>query len=177
MLVSLARAMNSLRLVLLGFVSLLIFAGCKPPGKNITDLQRKEAAHAESEARFAFTMRQWDRAEGLYVQATKLCPDTGAYWLGLGAARIQLGRRDGAKDAYKSALKAFEDEAAARKDEVEPWLKQAHVLALLGRVPEGRAVLEKAAKKFPNDRTVRTYLESKAYDRMVADPTFKQNAL
>ena len=158
-------------------VALSFFVGCKPRTKGITELQRKEAAHLESEAQFAVTMRQWDRAEGLFAKTTQLCPDTGFYWLSLGAMRVRLGKRDAAKDAYKNALKAFEVEADHNKSQGEPWLKQVEVLALLGRVEEGRATLEKAAKRFPNDRGVRAYIENKNFERMITDPSFKQSAL
>lgn len=146
-------------------------------GNGITELQRKEAAHLDSEAQFAVTMRQWDRAEGLYARAAQLCPDTGAYWVSLGAMRVRLGKRDAAKEAYRSALKAFETEAEKEKTDVEPWLKQVEVLALLGRADDGRALLDKMAKRFPNDRAVRAFVENKGFDRMVADPVFKQSAL
>jgi tetratricopeptide (TPR) repeat protein len=157
----------------------VVVAGCgkRTEGKGITELQRKEAAHLDSEAQFAITMRQWERAEGLYAKMTQLCPDTGPYWVSLGAMRVRLGKRETAKDAYKSALKAFEAEADKDKTQVEPWLKQVEVLALLGRTEDGRATLDKAAKRFPNDRTLRAFIEGKSFDRMIADPMFKQSAL
>jgi tetratricopeptide (TPR) repeat protein len=158
-------------------VALSFFAGCKPRPKATTDLQRKEAALADSEAQFAVTMRQWDRAEGLYAKAAQLSPDTGLYWLSLGAMRVRLNKRDAAKDAYKNALKAFEAEAEQNKARVEPWLKQVEVLALLGRVDEGRTTLEKVGKRFPADRTVRSFIDNKHFDRMLADPAFKQSAV
>lgn len=169
--------MNPLRIALLLAAALALLAGCKPRAKQITDLQRKEAAHLDSEAQFAVTMRQWERAEGLYAKATQICPDTGQYWMNLGATRVRGGKKDAARDAYKSALKAFENEAAEKKEEVEPLLGQIRVLALLGRVDDSRAVLEKAAKRFPNDRMVRALREDKNFDRMIADPAFKQDAL
>jgi tetratricopeptide (TPR) repeat protein len=169
--------MNPLRIAIFLTLVLALLAGCKPRSKQITELQRKEAAHIDSEAQFAVTMRQWDRAEGLYAKAAQVCPDTGQYWLNLGATRMRLGKRDTAKDAYKSALKAFEAEAAERKEDVEPWLGQIKVLALLGRADDSRAALEKAAKRFPNDRMLRVMREGKNFDQMLADPAFKQDAL
>lgn len=168
---------RALSLALLALAALAFGAGCKPRGKKITDLQRKEALHLDSEAQFAVTMRQWDRAEGLYLKATQLCPDTGSYWMSLGAMELRLSKRDAAKQAYQSALKAFEYEYSLDKTDVQPWLKQVEVLALLGRVDDARAMLEKIAKQYPNERAIRTYIENKGFDRMLADPTFKQNAL
>jgi tetratricopeptide (TPR) repeat protein len=168
---------RALGLALLGLAALSLATGCKPRMKAVTEHQRKEAANLESEAQFAVTMRQWERAEGLYSKAAQLCPDTGPYWLSLGVTRMRLGKRDAAKEAYNSALKAFEYEASVDKNDVEASLKQVEVLALLGRVDEGRTKLEKIAKQFPNDRGLRAFVENKSFDRMIADPAFKQNAL
>ena len=151
--------------------------GCGAKKSKITDLQRKEAAHLASEADFAINLRDWPRAEGLLTKAVKVCPDTGNYWLSLGTARIRAGNKSGAKEAYQGALKAFADEAGADKNDPEPWLRQAYVLALLGKTEDGRALLEKAAKKFPSDRSVRSFVENKQFDKLIAQPDFKQNAL
>jgi tetratricopeptide (TPR) repeat protein len=145
--------------------------------KKITDLQRKEAAHMASEAEFAITVRDWPRAEGLLAKAVQVCPDTGQYWLSLGTARIRAGNKNGAKEAYQGALRAFEGEADANKNDPEPWLRQAYVLGLLGRIDDGRALLDKALKKFPADRTVRSFVENKQFDKLIAQPDFKQIAL
>ena len=154
-------------------------AGCGGRKKEITELQRKQAEHLVAEADFAINMRDWARAEGVLARATNLVPDNGAYWSSLGATRVRLGNKAGAKDAYLRALKAYEEEAAADKTgtDVEPWLKQVYVLALLGRVNDGRALLEKIDKKFPRDRNVRAFIEGRQLDAMLADPLFKQAAL
>ncbi len=173
--------MKPTRLGALLFAALVLAlaAGCKPKPKAITELQRKEAEHHVAEASFAMNLRDWARAEGSLAQAVKLAPDTGVYWISLGSMRVRLGNKAGAKDAYLSALKAYED-AAARdetKKDAEPWLKQMQVLALLGRTDEARALLDKTAKKFPDNRNVRAFVDGKAFDKMIADPLFKQGAL
>lgn len=156
-------------------------AGCgakkQPPKKEITELQRKEAAHLASEADFAITVRQWERAEGLLAKAAELCPDTPEYWITLGTVRVRHGNRSGAKSAYETALAVYETDAGESATDSEPWLQQVYVLALLGRVDDARARLDKAAKQFPNDRAVRAFIEQKRLDAIVADPTFKQIAL
>lgn len=153
--------------------------GCGAKKKEITELQRKEADHLVAEADFAMNMRDWARAEGVLAKATSLVPDNGVYWTSLGAMRVRLGNKAGAKDAYLSALKAYEEEAAADKTkaDVEPWLKQVYVLALLGRVGDGRSLLEKINRQFPGNRNVRAFIEGKQFDAMLADPLFKQAAL
>jgi tetratricopeptide (TPR) repeat protein len=154
----------------------LALGGCARR-KQITELQRKQAAQLASEADFAMTLRDWARAESVLAKAVDISPDAGAYWVTLGTTRIRLGKRDAARTAYKRALDAYEGDAAATKTDVDPWLQQVYVLALLGRVNDGRALLEKVAKKFPGNRDVRAFIERKQYDQMLADPGFKEMAL
>ncbi len=156
-------------------VALFAFSGCHK--KEIPPIQRKQAANLVSEAQFALTMKDYARAEGLYAQATTLCPDTGDYWIGLGSSRVQLGQRDGARTAYKRALAAFEDAAKENKTDSGPALQQVYALALLGRADDARALANKLPARYPNDRDARAFVESKQLDRIVADPGFKQIAL
>lgn len=156
-------------------VALLAVAACAK--KEITPLQRKQAATLASEADFASTVRDYARAESLLAQAAALTPDTGVYWLGLGSARMNLGKKDDARDAYRRALAAFEDAARDQKAGTEPMMQQVYVLALLGRVDEARRVQDKMLKRFPNDRDSRAFVEEKQLERLLDDPKFKQLAL
>ena len=156
--------------------ALLIAFGCKPRMREVTSLQRKEAATLVSEAQFAVQIRDLARAEGLYVKATALCPDDGKYWVDLGALRVRLGNRDAARTAYRSALSAYEAAAADAK-EPQAMLQQVYVLALLGRADDARAVLTKTQKKFPDNRAVRGFTDGGQFDRMIDDPRFKEIAL
>lgn len=174
------------RILFLLAAILALGAGCGGgKKKEITTLQRKEAAALDSEAQFAFTVKDFARAEGLLARATELAPDTGALWLRLGMMRMRLGQRDGAKAAYKSALAAFQDAAEAveddpdpaKRNDPEPMLQQVTALALLGRVDDARKVITQITKRFPEHRAVRTFVEQKNLDRMLADPQFKELAL
>jgi Tfp pilus assembly protein PilF len=160
---------------------LLIAAFLLPTGcakkKEITPLQRKQAENMVSEAQFALSIREFARAEGLLVQATSLCPDTGAYWVTLGSTRVRMGQRDGARDAYKKALNAFENEADKNKEDAQPALQQVYVMALMGRVDDARALQDKLVKRYPNNREVRAFVDQKGLDRLLADPGFKQLSL
>lgn len=151
--------------------------GCGKAKREITELQRKQAAHLASEAQFALTMRDFPGAEISLAKAVELTPDDGALWLSLGAARMKQGKRGDAKDAYRGALRAFEAEAKDNKADSEPWLQQVHVLALLGQKDDGRALLEKTARQFPADRNVKLFVEEKQFDRLLEDPRFKEMAL
>lgn len=153
----------------------LVPSGCAK--KQITDLDRKKAATLVSEAEFAVTVREYPRAEGLLVQATTLCPDDGSYWLSLGSTRMRMGRRDGARTAYKHALDAFADAAAKDKTDAAAGLQQVMVLALLGRVDDARAFQVKLLKQHPDDSNLRTFVTEKRLDQLLSDPEYKQLAL
>lgn len=151
-------------------------AGCGPAGKVPTERERREAAQLASEAQFAVTLKDWPRAEKLYVQATAVHPD-GAYYLGLGAVRVRQGNRAGARDAYEAAIKSCEFDAKQNPKDPEPWIRHAYILAMLGRADEGRALLGKAEKRFGDNRRMRSFLESKQFDAMIGSPGFKESAL
>lgn len=158
-------------------VGLLFFSsGCGAKRKVVTERDRKEAAALASEAQFAMSVREWSRAEGLLAKAVQLVPD-GDLYLTLGSARVRMNDRSAARDAYRMALKLYEDEAARDTTRSDPWLKQIYVLALLGRPDDSRATAVKALKKFPNDARVKSFSDPKQFERMVGAPSFKDMAL
>jgi len=163
--------------LIVGAVSLFVAVGCKPRGKDISPLARKEAANLVSEAEFATTMRDYARAEPLYAKAVKLCPDVAEYWLALGADRCRLGDRSGAKSAYNEALSVYRDTYAREDSRTDARLREVYVLALLGRGPDAQKALEKAQKKFPSDRAVRSFIETRQLEQIQSDPSFKEIAL
>jgi len=151
-------------------------AGCSRH-KEITSLERKQAASDVSEAEFALNLRDYVRAEGLLTQAVAICPDTPEYWLNLGSVRRRLGNRDGAKAAYEQMLDVVRDLYRHDKTDPGPLLQQIYVLALLSRMDEARAVLEQAQKEHPDDGNVRAFVEGHQLERFQTDPTFKASAL
>jgi tetratricopeptide (TPR) repeat protein len=169
--------MNIVRygLVSLAAFTLLAVSGCARR-KEVTERDRKEAAFLISEAQFAMTVREWARAEGLLVKAVAVAPQ-GDSWLSLGGVRMRLNNRDGAREAYQSALKAFEQESAQNYKASEPWVKQAFVLGLLGRKSDSQAVIARAAKIFPNDAKIRALTDPKELERMFSTQNFKEMAL
>lgn len=158
---------------------LVLFAafGCSRKQPEVSELQRKEAAHLFSEAEFAITLRDWARAESVLSRVVQLAPDTGVYWINLGVARMRLDHRNGAREAYQKALRVFEAEAAREARDPDPWLQQIHLLALLGRADDARKLQEKMAKRFPNDRNVLSFIQGRQLDAMLGDPAFKEMAL
>ncbi|HVU25031.1 MAG TPA: tetratricopeptide repeat protein [Opitutus sp.] len=157
--------------------ALLLAAACsKPKPKVITPLQRKEAANLVSEANFAVTLRDYARAQPLLEKAVALCPDDAESWVNLGIVRRRQGNAAGAKDAYQSALAAYREAAEQNPAEPERRMHEIYALALLGRVDEARAVLEKARKKNPENRPLRQFAETKQIERLLDDPRFKEVA-
>jgi Flp pilus assembly protein TadD len=156
-------------------IMFLALAGCKP--KEITPLQRKEAASVASEAQFAVTMRDYARARPLFEKATQLCPDDGEYWLGLGIMCRRLNDNSAAKAAYEKARSAYHETYDNKPAEVEALLQELYALALLGRLDEAQGLLAKAVKQHPEDSRLRAFADNKQLDRVVADPSFKEIAL
>ncbi len=159
------------------FAAIALLAGCGPKRKEVSDRERKEAAHLASEAQFALSLKDYARTESLLAKAVELTPDAAPLWISLGSARVRQGKKDTAKTAYLGALTAYALEIAEKPEHPESWLKKVYVLALLGRTDEARSFLEKTAKKFPDTRNVKQFVEAKQFDRMLADPIFKDIAL
>ena len=164
-------------IVLFVAVALVASSGCKPKPKEITQLQRKEAASLVSEAEFAMSLRDYARAEPLFQKATELCPDDGGYWLGLGINRRRLANVKGAKEAYENARSAFREAYETDRTESEALLKEVYTLALLGRIDDATKALEKARKQDPADSRMRLFAENKQLERLVEEPSFKEIAL
>ena len=166
--------MRRLLLLLLG-LAVGFTAGCKR--KEVTSLQRKQAASLASEADFAISLRDYARAEGLLTQAVTVCPDIPDYWLNLGMMRRRLGNRPGAKAAYEQTLALARDNSRRDAANPMPLLQQVYVLAVLGRVDEARATLAQAQKILPDDRSIRAFVENRDLDRILVTPVFKEIAL
>ena len=162
---------------LLVAAAMLLAAGCKPKPKEIPALARKQAANLVSEANFAVTLRDYARAEPLFEQAAKLCPDNGDYWLSLGMTRRRQNNLGGAKEAYRAALGAYRDAAELNPKDSAPRLQEIYTLALLGQIDDARAALGKARKKLPDDRNLRDFEGSRQLDRLLSDRGFKEVAL
>jgi len=160
---------------LLAGLAAVLTAGCGR--KEVTSLQRKQAASLVSEADFALNLRDNPRAEALLTQAVAACPDTPEYWLKLGSVRRRLDNRAGAKAAYEELLDLAKANYQRDAKNPQPLLQQVYALALLGRMDDARAVLEKAKKNHPDDRNIRAFVEDRQLDRLPDDPGFKEMAL
>ncbi len=150
----------------------LILCACHP--REITSLERKEAANIQSEADFAVTLRDWSRAEGLLAKAAALCPDQGDTWMNLGIVRMRLHNPGGARSAYKSALSAYEADSKRDKASSTSVIRRAYVLVVLGRADEARSLLNRERSDHPDDRRLRSFAESNGVAKMLADPGLKE---
>lgn len=152
----------------------LAVAGCGRP--KITETERQEALLAASEASFASNLKDWKRAADNFAKAADLCPDNGDYWLKLGLMRVRADDRPGARAAYKKALGAYKDAFAQNPADTSPVISQAYILVLLGQADRAREVLAKGSAKRPDDPRLKTFIERRALDNMIADPNTKANA-
>lgn len=155
----------------------LLAAGCGKKAREITDLERKQAASLVSEAEFAMTLRDFARAEPLFAQAAELCPDTSEYWVNLGVVRKRQGNTNGAKEAYQEALKACRETYKADETDVGAMLQEVQILVMLGEVDDAKDALAKARKRKPDDRDLRLFEERNEIDNLLKDPRFKEIAL
>jgi Flp pilus assembly protein TadD len=150
----------------------VVLAGCR--AREITSIERKEAANILSEAQFAVALKDWSRAEGLYAKAAALCPDQGETWSGLGVARMRLHNPSGARDAYKSALAAYRDDMKRDPSNSMPVIRSASLLVILGRADEARSLVDGAFAKNPGDRRLQNFVEMKGVDKIAADPVIRE---
>jgi len=129
----------------------LALTGCRE--REITSTERTQAAADVSEADFAVTIKEYERAEGLYAAAAKLAPD-----------------------AYKSALKAYRQAFKHDPSDTTPVLREAYVLTILGKGDEARSLITDTRAKFPNDRSLQAFIDQKGIERMEQDPALKEIA-
>ena len=172
----LSRSLSCPRLLACGFAGaalLLGSAGCAKSDPRETELRRKQAEHLVAEADFAVNLREWTRAEGLLLKAAELTPENGEIWISIGATRVLRGDKAQARSAYERALSAFADAASEKSGaSADLWLRQVHVLALLGREKDARGLLEKASRRLQDNREVKAYLDHREIDRLLGDPAF-----
>ena len=159
--------------VLAAASALLSGAGCGKVDPKDAELRRKQAEHLLAEADFAVNLREWTRAEGLLLKATEVAPDEAEIWVSLGAARVLRGDKAQARTAYEQALSLYASAASEKSGApAEPWLRQVHILALLGREKDARVLLEKAGRRLDGNREVKAFTDGRELDRLLADPAF-----
>jgi len=158
--------------------ALLAMTGCKQkPQAEISPELRAQAAQFASEGEFSTQVRDYAAAEQSLLKAVQLDPVTPRYWKELGAVRKHLGNTSGARDAYQKSYDLLED--ARKKGSVSGGLilGEVETLVLMGKNEDAKDVLQKAAKEYPKDETLRQMIDNKIVDKMAADPTIKASIL
>ncbi len=151
----------------------MALSGCGREDARTVELRRKQADHLMAEADFAVSLREWTRAEGLLLKAAELAPDDGEIWISLGAARVLRGEKAQARSAYEKALSLYSAATSEKSGApAEPWLRQVHVLALLGREKEARTLLEKAGRRLEGNREAKDFIAGRRLELLLADPAF-----
>ena len=150
----------------------VVLAGCR--AREITSLERMEAANMVSEADFAVTLRDWPRAEGLFTKAAETCPDEGDIWINLGIVRMRMHNPDGARYAYKAALADYRDDFKKDSSDSVPVIRQAYLLVILGRPDDAHSLIDKTYAKYPDNRRLKNFVEVGGLDKIIADPGLKE---
>lgn len=150
----------------------VVLAGCR--AREITSLERMEAANMVSEADFAVTLRDWPRAEGLFTKAAETCPDEGDIWINLGIVRMRMHNPDGARSAYKAALADYRDDFKKDSSDSVPVIRQAYLLVILGRPDDAHSLIDKTYAKYPDNRRLKNFVEVSGLNKIIADPGLKE---
>jgi Flp pilus assembly protein TadD len=168
------------KFTLVGMAALLAMAGCKRKPQADAEISpevRAQAAQFAGEGEFSTQVRDYAAAEQSMLKAIQLDPVTPRYWKELGSARKHLGNTSGARDAYQKSFDLLE---AARKKNAGSGglvLGEVETLVLMGKNDDAKELLQKTAKDFPKDETLRQMIDNKIVDKMAADPTIKASIL
>jgi tetratricopeptide (TPR) repeat protein len=156
--------------------AVLLAAGCSKQPKEVSEVAKKEAAALISEAQFAMSIREYTRAEELVRRALQLHEAMPEYWVSLGMALRKQENKDGARDAYKTALGLHQDRYKAER-KPEELAQQAFVLALLGKTDEALKTLEKGLKDHADSEVMKKMAHPRGLPRTFQTPEFKALAL
>jgi tetratricopeptide (TPR) repeat protein len=167
--------MNQL-FVLLVCVVVALGVGCSKKNREVPAAIKSEAAMLASEAQFAMQIREFSRAEELMQRSLKLREDMPEYWVTLGMARRKQDNKEGARNAYKTALK-LHTERYKDGHQPEELAQQSFVLALLGRADEALALLNQGLKDHPNNSVMQKMADPRGLPRTFKTEAFKGFAL
>jgi tetratricopeptide (TPR) repeat protein/TolB-like protein len=124
-----------------------------------------------------YYLGEYDRAVEVHRRARDKLPGANFVWLNLGDALRFSSEPEDAQHAYQEAIRISEDLLAMDADEVVNLYIQAWALASTGKVPEARALLDKALDISPADPYVLYYdglLKFGAGEKMAAIASFQK---
>ena len=167
-----ARSFTQLsRVIFVGLAFALLATGCKK--KEVSNLERAQALQLATEAQGSALLRDYAAAEKALAKAVELDPEVVGFWSALGANRVRLGDKSGARKAYKRLLEIHEKAYKKDTKNIDALLDQVEPLVLLGRADDARKLIEKARRDFPDNRDVRAASDGKIVDRMLENPAVK----
>lgn len=143
------------------------------------EVSRAVGAEAESlvaEAAFALQLKDYARAADTLAKALKLRDDIPEWWVDLGATQHHLNRLSEAKTAYRKAL-AIHEERYAKTKNVAHLIPQFHILLLLDREKDARALLESSRQRHGDDPHFKEFVDARGIDALLEDPYVQENKI
>lgn len=147
-----------------------------PQPKEVSRAVAAEAQGLVEDAAFALQMKDYPRAVESLTKATKLRSDIPEWWVDLGATQKRLNNSSDAKACYKRALAIHEDRYDKSKNIVN-LIPQFHILLLLDREKDARALLENAKKRHGDDPMLKEFIAARGIDALLEDPYIKDNRI
>ena len=92
----------------------------------------------------------------------------------LGTVQARLNKKSDAKSAYDEAARcAYKAAYKAAPTNDQLFVQELYVLMLMGRGDDAKSMLQKAVDANPSNYNLKNFSNSKAIDRMLADPGLK----
>lgn len=110
------------------------------------------------------------------MKALKLRDDVPDWWMDYGVVQKLAGNLSETKKGYQKALALHEKRYALTKEPMQ-LMPQLHLLLLLGREKDARAVLEKGLKAHPSDQHLKELSDHKEIDRLLQDPYIREHKI
>jgi tetratricopeptide (TPR) repeat protein len=99
----------------------------------------------------AMNASNFDKAQSLSAEATRLDPQFAEAWVADGMASARLGQSDRARQAYERALSLYQGKSRENPSNADSVFQQIFLLTLLDRSADAEALLEQARKSYPDD--------------------------
>ncbi len=141
------------------------------------EVSRAVGAEAESlvaEAAFALQLKDYPRATETLAKALKLRDDIPEWWVDLGATQRRLNKSTEARTAYRKAL-AIHEERYEKTKNVFHLIPQFHILLLLDREKDARALLDKSRQRHGQEPHFKEFVDARGIDALLEDPYVQEN--
>ena len=149
-------------------VSILCLAGCGDSGSQAADRAQVLAGQAAE----AFHADDYVKARSLSQEAVTRKPDFAEAWLAHGMACAAMEDRAHARESYERALQLHAQRYRNDPDDANQLQQQVHVLFLLGRDAEARALLTQGLERHPEDRQLALFASD--LETLLADSDFRR---